>query len=128
MNLKWCIALLAMSFVLSACSAADPRNVEEAATHTIESAIATEISTPTPLLSQEFDDNPPAGAEREFITDFSKHNVSYDEIFSGGPPKDGIPSIDFPKFISVDEASSWLVDNEPVIFVQVGENVRAYPV
>jgi hypothetical protein len=29
-------------------------------------------------------------------TDFSRHSVAYDEIFSGGPPKDGIPAIDRP--------------------------------
>jgi hypothetical protein len=25
-------------------------------------------------------------------TDFSRHSVAYEEIFSGGPPKDGIPA------------------------------------
>ena len=34
-------------------------------------------------------------------TDFSKHIVSFHEILSGGPPKDGIPSIDKPQFIKV---------------------------
>lgn len=29
-------------------------------------------------------------------TDFSKHAVDFGEIMSGGPPKDGIPSIDAP--------------------------------
>ena len=128
MNLKWCIALSMIPFVLSACSAADPQGAAETATPAIESALATETSTQTPLPPQDFDENPPAGAEREFITDFSKHSVPYNEIFSGGPPKDGIPSIDFPEFISVAEATSWLADNEPVIFVQVGEDARAYPV
>jgi len=31
-------------------------------------------------------------------TDFSRHSVAYDEIVSGGPPKDGIPAIDQPSF------------------------------
>ena len=39
------------------------------------------------LLPQE---PPPAFATVEFKTDFSKHCVHYSEIFSGGPPKDGI--------------------------------------
>ena len=30
-------------------------------------------------------------------TDFSKHSVAFEEIMSGGPPKDGIPSIDDPQ-------------------------------
>ncbi len=60
-------------------------------------------------------------------TDFSKHNVSLEEISSGGPPRDGIPPIDNPKFVSVEDASSWLKPQEPVIHVEVGKNVRAYP-
>ena len=42
------------------------------------------------------DEPPPAGADREFTTDFSKHSVPYSEILSGGPPKDGIPAVDTP--------------------------------
>jgi hypothetical protein len=60
-------------------------------------------------------------------TDFSKHSVSYDEILSGGPPRDGIRSIDDPKFISNDEAVDWLADNEPVIALELNGDARAYP-
>jgi len=69
----------------------------------------------------------PAEAEGEFETDFSKHNVSYDEISSGGPPKDGIPAIDEPRFIGVEEAGKWLAPEEPVILVESGDRARAYP-
>ncbi len=61
-------------------------------------------------------------------TDFSKKSVDLKEIFSGGPPKDGIPSIDAPKFVSVAEAErSGLEDREPVITVAIKGDVRAYP-
>jgi hypothetical protein len=73
------------------------------------------------------DEPPPSGASSEFTTDFSKHSVPYREILSGGPPKDGIPAIDEPKFVGVDQANEWLKPVEPVIFVQVGEESRAYP-
>ena len=72
-------------------------------------------------------DPPPIGAEREFSTDFSKHSVSYDEILSGGPPKDGIPAIDAPKFVSVQEADTWLKPVEPVVLVETADEARAYP-
>lgn len=45
----------------------------------------------------------------------------------GGPPPDGIPSIDKPVFIEVGEADQWLGKNEPVIFVQLGDQAKAYP-
>ncbi len=61
-------------------------------------------------------------------TDFDTAIVDLDEIVSGGPPKDGIPAIDNPSFISVSEASTWLDPREPVIVVRVGETAKAYPV
>jgi len=59
-------------------------------------------------------------------TDFSRHSVPYDEFVSGGPPKDGIPAIDHPSFVSVAEARG-LAPHEPVITVQIGGEARAYP-
>ncbi|MFT5446769.1 MAG: hypothetical protein ACI9DC_001944 [Gammaproteobacteria bacterium] len=61
-------------------------------------------------------------------TDFSKTLVDLDEILSGGPPKDGIPSIDSPKFVTPRAAAEWLDNREPVIVVSIGNDVRAYPV
>jgi hypothetical protein len=46
------------------------------------------------------------------------------EIRSGGPPKDGIPSIDDPTFLSADEAD--LDPGDPVFGVVRGDDVRAY--
>ena len=59
-------------------------------------------------------------------TDFSKSAVSFDEIMSGGPPKDGIPSIDDPVFATAAEIDD-LADTEPVISVLFGGEHRAYP-
>jgi len=60
-------------------------------------------------------------------TDFARHSVPLAEIRSGGPPKDGIPALDHPKFVSVTEASAWLKPVEPVIALTVGSASRAYP-
>jgi hypothetical protein len=81
---------------------------------------------PAPTLL--FKESPPRGAESEFITDFSLHTVPYAEILSGGPPKDGIPAIDNPKFVNIKSADEWLKPNEPVVSVQVGDEARAYPI
>jgi len=99
-------------------------------------------STPTPTQNPEanptvelnptspLDPNepPPRNAEFEFRTDFTRHSVPYSDILSGGPPKDGIPALDQPQFVSVPEADSWLKTNEPVILVEVGDDARAYPI
>ncbi len=81
-------------------------------------------ATPTLLP----DESPPPGATFEFKTDFSKHSVPYSDILSGGPPKDGIPAVDHPKFVAVEEADAWLKPVEPVILFQIGEDARAYPI
>jgi hypothetical protein len=60
-------------------------------------------------------------------TDFSKTSIDLDELRSGGPPKDGIPSIDNPSFVSSDAADDWLKDNEPVILLEHNGIARAYP-
>ncbi|MFB6252860.1 MAG: DUF3179 domain-containing protein [Halobellus sp.] len=50
-----------------------------------------------------------------------------DSAVSGGPPKDGIPSIDNPSFIDVETASEWLDPSDPVFGVTRGEATKAYP-
>ncbi len=49
------------------------------------------------------------------------------EIRSGGPPPDGIPPIDDPRFLTTDQVD-WLSDVEPVLVLQTEREARAYPV
>ncbi len=63
----------------------------------------------------------------EWKTDFSRHSVPFSEIMSGGPPKDGIPAIDKPEFVTVAAAGRWLKPREPVILFEQGREARAYP-
>jgi hypothetical protein len=65
-------------------------------------------------------------------TDFSKHGVPFAEIKSGGPPRDGIPAIDAPRFerLARGKPMGWsaaLGDTEPVIALSIGDDARAYP-
>jgi hypothetical protein len=60
-------------------------------------------------------------------TDFSKRTVELTEIQFGGPPKDGIPAIDRPRFDSASQARAWLRPQEPVIVLRIGRAARAYP-
>ena len=64
---------------------------------------------------------------RGWETDFSRHTVPFSEIRSGGPPRDGIPPLDDPKFTTPDEASGWLGDQEPVIAFELNGEAKAYP-
>lgn len=59
-------------------------------------------------------------------TDFTKTKIKFREILSGGPPKDGIPSIDKPIFKPIGEITN-IADNAPVIGLTVNGTARAYP-
>jgi len=61
-------------------------------------------------------------------TDFTRISVSPESIFSGGPPKDGIPAVDEPSYVSMAIADDWLAATEPVIALEVNGAARAYPI
>ncbi len=58
--------------------------------------------------------------------DFTKRSIPIDEIRSGGPPKDGIPSLTDPEFVAADKAD-FLRDSDRVLGVVIGGVAKAYP-
>jgi len=50
------------------------------------------------------------------------------DLVSGGPPPDGIPSIDDPVFLDVAKNLEILPPNEPVIALEINGDARAYPI
>ena len=71
------------------------------------------------------------GAPRHFGsgwgTNFDISLVDYGEILSGGVPRDGIPPIRNPRFISIAEADALYADSSPVMEVSLNGDARAYP-
>ena len=63
------------------------------------------------------------------FTGFSLDNaiVPKGEIISGGPPKDGIPAIMNPKFVTPERAD-FLMPADEVIGVEIGGETKAYPI
>ncbi|MDJ0686684.1 MAG: DUF3179 domain-containing protein [Alphaproteobacteria bacterium] len=78
------------------------------------------------LLTQPVFANPAVWSFEWPRTNFDKTTVDFDEIKSGGPPKDGIPPIDDPKFVDWTAASD-LAPTEPVIGLILGQEMKAYP-
>lgn len=71
--------------------------------------------------------SPSANSSRAIeTTDGVLHSIPLDEILSGGPGKDGIPSIDDPRFLSASEAV-FLNNSDPGIGLTVEEESRFYP-
>jgi hypothetical protein len=74
---------------------------------------------------------PPRGVSfdaSDWKTNFARHTVPLSEFRSGGPPRDGIPPIDHPRYVPQRQAEAWLSPREPVIAVQIGRRARAYPI
>ena len=88
----------------------------------------TSTPEPTPGASSGQLDKPPASLTYGWKTDFTKHSVPYSEIMSGGPPRDGIPPIDSPKFETVADAPDYFVDHEPVVSFEFNGEAKAYPI
>jgi hypothetical protein len=79
------------------------------------------------ILTEDDRSNGLRRATGSWNTNWNKHTINYSELLSGGPPRDGIPSIDDPTFVSPGEAAEWLADNEPVIALEIDGDARAYP-
>lgn len=59
--------------------------------------------------------------------DFPEPLIDPDAIISGGPPPDGIPPIDSPRFQTAGSVD-WLQCTEPVLSLVVDGDARAYPI
>ena len=84
-----------------------------------QAAPTSQPPTPTPPPPEEYDiKTDPSGM---------KYIVDPGKIVGGGPPKDGISSIDNPKFVTLDEADQWIEDNELVLGITYQGIKRVYP-
>jgi len=68
----------------------------------------------------------PGGPSQTEAEPVSDPLVDPDDIISGGPPPDGIPPIDDPRFLAPGDAT-FLAEREPVLAVEIGGEAKAYP-
>lgn len=64
--------------------------------------------------------------DSDWRTDWGKRTIELTEL-EANVPRDAIPSIDNPRFVSIALASDWIGENEPVLVVSLGREARAYP-
>ena len=58
----------------------------------------------------------------------TRHVIPLKDIQSGGPPRDGIPALNFPAFISAAEANRLLKPSDLVLGIAMKGQAKAYPV
>ncbi len=69
----------------------------------------------------------PAQSRAATEFDYSKHSIPVNDIISGGPPKDGIPSLVHPIFVPAGKAT-FLENSDKVIGITINGEAKAYPV
>jgi len=78
---------------------------------------------------------PALGEERDLLNagtgqppfDITKRSVPKEALHDGGPPKDGIPALDRPRFVAAGEAAGFLKDKDQIIGVYRNGDAKAYP-
>ncbi len=129
--------LVVLLLVASACS---PSSDDDSSAGSIPASSTPEVSSSrggAPTLDPSFDygqvdyEAQPVGSALRGDRDdaaFPPSLVDPNDIARGGPPPDGIPPIDEPKFVPVAEVDFIDSDTEAVVVVEVNGDARAYPV
>ncbi len=113
------IGIIAVLVIMYAAEVIMPQPLSQ--NESIESAISESKST-----SQEQDLSQIQEPYKIQLTSGIKHIVPLDKIKSGGPPKDGIPSIDEPNFVTASKAN-FVSDDDLVLGLQINGETKAYP-
>lgn len=135
--------MVGAALLLAACGPPDDARSEDSSGSTAADATAPARPSETPTLAsgpvvvEQIEPTPPdvqesALALLQMVTQPESSSlpdplVPIDEITSGGPPPDGIPSIDDPRFARPGDVE-FLDDDEPVLSLDIDGDVRAYPV
>lgn len=60
--------------------------------------------------------------------DVTRHTIPPEDIQGGGPPRDGIPTLVNPQFVSAEQVRGKLADRERVLGVFLNGEAKAYPI
>jgi hypothetical protein len=105
-----------IALVAAACGGND--NADDAAAARGRSVEQADVSPRTDV---------PSALDNPLDPSFPAPLIDPADLRSGGPPPDGIPAIDDPRFLDTREVT-YLEDDEPVLAIEVDGDARAYPI
>jgi hypothetical protein len=105
-----------IALVAAACGGND--NADDAAAASGRSVEQADVSPRTDV---------PSALDNPLDPSFPAPLIDPADLRSGGPPPDGIPAIDDPRFLDTREVT-YLEDDEPVLAIEVDGDARAYPI
>ncbi len=129
---KTLVLLLMGLLVLTVAGCAQPAPTPPSAPPPSPAPAPTPGPAPPPAPEQSPENIPElTEVEKEMGVKLTEEGVKYivdpNKLLGGGPPKDGIPSIDNPRYVSVEEADEWIEDNELVLAIIYKGVKRVYP-
>ncbi len=113
-------AVAALVLILAACSAGRSAAPPSSGT----AAATTDARLPQATAGPR--ENGPSALDDLRDARLPKPLLDPDDILAGGPPPDGIPALDEPRFSRAGSVG-WLADTEAVLALTVGGETRAYP-
>src|ERR687898_2411749 len=126
MRARWVAGIVGLGLLAAACGGDDgDGSTEPASTDARESAAdgtATTVDQAAPSPAEDV----PSALDDPDDDSFPEPLIDTTDLLSGGPPPDGIPAIDKPKFLAP-ERVDFLDDEEPVLAIEIGDDARAYP-
>lgn len=117
--------LILVALVAAACSGSG--SDLETGTDDVDPSGADATTVTVPQIASSETEDVPSALDDPNDDAFPPAIVDPSALLSGGPPPDGIPPIDEPRFVRAD-AVDFLDDSEPVLALTIGDESRAYPV
>lgn len=117
---------IGLTVVLAACGgSSDPDSAQVSSTEAASQTTTTAVAEPEVPGPASFD-RPASAIFRRDDPSFPPPLIDLEQLRSGGPPPDGIPPIDAPKFLPIDEVE-FLQPQDSVLVLEIDGDARAYP-
>jgi hypothetical protein len=120
----------AFALLASACAVSPADDADDGEVSTSTTAVPSATTAPSSTAAPDAAAVPtgPSALTDPRSDEFPPPLVPVDEIISGGPPPDGIPSLEAPVFVDVADFEEQLEPDESVVALEVDGDARAYPV
>ena len=130
------LLVAALALAVASCGDDDDGVGRDSAADPDDELIEARTAEDDPLEVDPFEvdqvDGDPPSVEASALADpraagFPEPLIDLDRLLAGGPPPDGIPPVDEPKFLRVDDVD-FVEDGEAVLVLEIDGDARAYPV
>lgn len=119
--------LFGLALVAAACSPDADTSDSPSTTASPSTTTSTTTTVDVPAVADSPRENVASALDGRSDPSFPEPLIDLDRLRSGGPPPDGIPPLEFPDFVPVEDVD-YLADQDPVLVLRIGDDARAYPV